>query len=109
MLKILALTRPSRSVDLSNLDIKTPMFISDRVVFKPTQLSKQSSVSHLLADFFSSFKQDISLCSVELKAYESQTLQFRGMDQCRIHLLSTLQFQLELHLHGMYHNGYHFG
>lgn len=79
---LLALTRPSRSVDLSKLDIKTRTFIASGVIFKPTHLSKQSRASNPIADFFfPSFNQDTCLCPVEtLKAYESQTLLFRGMD-----------------------------
>ena len=79
---LLALTRPSRSVYLSKLDIKTRTFIASGVIFKPTHLSKQSQAFNPIADFFfPSFNQDTCLCPVEtLKAYESQTLLFRGMD-----------------------------
>ena len=39
---LMALTRPSRSADLSSLDIQTRSFIADGVMFSSTQLSKQS-------------------------------------------------------------------
>ena len=79
---LLALTRPSRSVDLCRLDTKTRTYIASGVILKPTHLSKQSQASNPITDFFfPSFNQDTCLCPVEtLKAYQSQTLLFRGMN-----------------------------
>ena len=79
---ILALTRPSRSMDLSKLDIRMRSFTNGGVVFKPTHLSNQSRASKPVEDFFyPSFPQDTYLCPVEtLKSYETWTLEFRRMD-----------------------------
>ena len=76
---LMALTRPSRSVDLSNLDIQTRSFVANGVVFRPAKLSKQSRPSRPLADFvFPVFQEDETICPVTtLKAYEARTEQFR--------------------------------
>ena len=49
---LMALTRPSRSADLSGLDIHTRSYVSNRVTFRATHLSKQSRSSKPLSDFF---------------------------------------------------------
>jgi len=79
---ILALTRPSRSMDLSKLDIRMRSFTNGGMVFKPTHLSKHSRASKPVEDFFyPSFSQDTYLCPVEtLESYETRTLEFRKMD-----------------------------
>ena len=76
---LLALTRPSRSVDLANLDISTHTFMANGMVFKPLHLSKQSRASRPNEEFFFlEFTQDHILCPVQtLRVYESQTFQFR--------------------------------
>lgn len=76
---LMALTRPSRSADLSILDIQTRSFVANGVVFRPTQLSKQSRSSRPLTDFvFPAFQDDDTICPVNaLKAYEARTEQFR--------------------------------
>ena len=93
---LLALTRPSRLVYLSKLDIKTHTFIASGMIFEPTHLSKQSQAFNPIADFFfPSFNQDTCLCPVEtLKAYQSQTLLFRGMDT-KLHKLICFYLGLE--------------
>ena len=78
---LLALTRPSRSVDLANLDISTRTYVASGVIFKALHLSKQSRASRPIEDFFfPAFTQDSSLCPVQtLRAYESQTAKFRSL------------------------------
>ena len=61
---LLALTRPSRSADLSKLDIQTRSFKSNGVVFRPLHLAKQSKASdvvNFLAGLFSEGYQYQSL------------------------------------------------
>ena len=48
----LALIIPSRSIDLSRLDIKTRTFVASCVIFKPIYFSKQSHTSNSIAGFF---------------------------------------------------------
>ena len=75
---LLALTRPSRSADLSRLDIRSRTCRSDGVVLRPVHLSKQSRPSHPIADFFfPSLPEDPLVCPmVTLRAYEEQTQPF---------------------------------
>jgi len=77
---LLALTRPSRSADLSKLNLQTRAFKSNGVVFRPIHLAKQSRSSKPMADFFfPSFPEDTSICPVTaLKAYEKRTERFRA-------------------------------
>ena len=78
---LLALTRPSRSVDLSKLDIRTRSFKSNGVVFRPLHLAKQSRSSRPVADFFfPSFAEDCLVCPMvsmkeEQKGFEPSYLQ----------------------------------
>ena len=48
---LLALARPARSVDLSNLDIRFRSVTSDGATFRAQQLAKQARPSRPLADF----------------------------------------------------------
>ena len=75
---LLALTRPSRSADLSKLDVHMRSFKSNGVVFRPVHLTKQSRSSRPMADFFfPSFPEDLLVCPmVTLKAYEERTQVF---------------------------------
>ena len=77
---LLALTRPSRSNDLSNLSLKAMRVLPDGVLFNPVCLSKQSRPSRPLKPFmFPSFSSDKKLCPKEaLKAYIARTESFRG-------------------------------
>ena len=77
---LMALTRPSRSADLSKLSLQTRSFNSNGVVFRPTHLSKQSRSSKPMADFFfPSFVDDPTICPVTtLRAYEERTESFRA-------------------------------
>ena len=76
---LLALTRPSRSADLSKLNLQTRSFKSNGVVFRPTHLAKQSRSSRPMADFFfPSFAKDTTICPVAtLRAYEKRTERFQ--------------------------------
>ncbi|XP_065918856.1 integrase/recombinase xerD homolog [Dysidea avara] len=77
---LLALTRPSRSNDLSNLSLKAMRVLPDGVQFNPACLSKQSKPSRPLKPFiFPSFSSDKRLCPKEaLAAYITRTESFRG-------------------------------
>ena len=76
---LMALTRPSRSADLSQLDINAKRYKPDGVVFTPKALSKQSQSGRAITEFFfPSFPDDSSLCPVlALRAYEESTRQLR--------------------------------
>jgi len=82
---LLALTRPSRSADLSNLDIHWRSYQSDGVTFRPAHLAKQNKSSKHIPDFFfPCFKDDPTLCPVAtLKAYEERTKEFRDFQSPR--------------------------
>ena len=78
---LLALTRPSRSADLSQLDIYWRSYQSNGVTFRPAHLAKQNKSSKHRPDFFFPyFKDDPMICPVEtLKAYEERTKEFRDL------------------------------
>ena len=80
LVMLLALTRPSRSHDLSNLDLRYMKSLPDGVEFKPSTLAKQSRPSKLAAPFvFPAFPADKSLCPKEsLSEYISRTESYRG-------------------------------
>ena len=68
----LALTRPSRSADLSSLDIQWRSYQSEGVTFRSIHLAKQSKSFKQRTDFFfPAFKEEL------LKAYEDRTKEFR--------------------------------
>ena len=77
---LLALTRPSRSADLSRLNLQLRSFKSNGVVFHPAHLAKQSRSTKPMADFFfPSFDDDPTICPmVTLRAYEGRTEDFRA-------------------------------
>ena len=76
---LLALARPSRSMDLSKLDIQHRTYTSAGLVFKAQHLSKQSRPSKSLSDFYyPRFSDDTDVCPVAtIQAYEQRTIQFR--------------------------------
>ena len=82
---LLALTRPSRSADLSKLDIGWRSYQSDGVTFRPAHLAKQNRSSKNIPDFFyPCFKDDPMLCPVDtLKAYEDRTKEFRDFQSSK--------------------------
>ena len=76
---LLALTRPSRSADLSQLDLKRRVHKPDGVCFYPNVLAKQSRQGSQIAHFFfPSLPENPTLCPVmTLKAYEDRTKPIR--------------------------------
>ena len=72
---LLALTRPTRSSDLTSLDLRFRRYIPEGVVFRPTKLAKQSRPEKEIAEiFFPSFPHNPILCPVHtLRAYEAAT------------------------------------
>ena len=72
---LLALTRPSRSADLSQLDIRMHHYSPEGVTFTPGSLAKQSRQGKSIREFFfPSFPSNITICPITtLKAYERRT------------------------------------
>ena len=63
LVMLLALTRPSRSHDLSNLGLRCMKILPDGVEFKSNSLAKQSRPSRPAAPFvFPAFTTDKNLC-----------------------------------------------
>ena len=77
---LLALSRPSRSADLSQLSLCGKQYKPEGVSFAPNSLAKQSRQGKQITEFFfPSFPHDSRLCPVEaLKAYEGRTAPYRG-------------------------------
>ena len=77
---LLAVTRPSRSADLSQLDISRIRTLANGVVFVPTVLAKQSRQGKPIEDFFfPSFPRNVALCPVaSLRMYLDKTKDLRG-------------------------------
>ena len=77
---LLALTRPSRSVDLANLSLDYRKYSPEGVTFMPTKLAKQSKQSKPITNFFFPvFPGNKLLCPVSaLRAYEDKTKSRRG-------------------------------
>ena len=77
---LLALTRPSRSADLSQLDLSRRVHKPDGVCFYPNVLAKQSRQGSQIANFFfPSLPGNPTLCPVmALKVYEDKTRPIRG-------------------------------
>ena len=87
----MCLTRPSRSADLSKLDLSTRSYTYNGVMFQPTHLSKQSRPSKAIANFlFPSFPSDRKICPVtSLRDYEERTASYRK-DQSNSYLFLSL-------------------
>ena len=84
LVMLLALTRPSRSADLSSLSLARRQFSPEGVTFLPATLAKQSRQGKPLVEFFfPSFSHDEGLCPVQtLRQYESVTFPLRlGVQQ----------------------------
>ena len=77
---LMALTRPSRSADLAQLDLSHRTYSVEGVTFQPTTLSKQSrQQKHGTEFYFPCYPQDELLCPVTtLREYESRTEPLRG-------------------------------
>ena len=70
LVMLLALTRPSRSADLSGLNLRFRKFLPEGVVFAAAELAKQSRQS-----FFPAFPGNGRLCPVKaLQEYELRTI-----------------------------------
>ena len=72
---LLALTRPSRSADLSHLDLTFRRYLPEGVAFQQTKLAKQARQSKPTVEFFfPAFAPNHILCPVTaLRAYEDRT------------------------------------
>ena len=77
---LMALTRPSRSADLTGLNLDHRKYSPEGVTFLPTKLAKQSKQSKPLTEFFfSAFPSNKLLCPVTtLHAYEERTRERRN-------------------------------
>ena len=76
---LMALTRPSRSADLTRLDLR---YTPDGVVFQEAGLAKQSRQKNPRAEFFfPAFSQNTALCPMAtLRVYEQKTESFRSLE-----------------------------
>ena len=90
---LLALTRPSRSADLSQLDLRFRRYLPEGVTFQPTKLAKQSRQSKPLAEFFfPAFTVNHLLCPVAtLRAYEDRTREHRKEEGSSPLFLTTIR------------------
>ena len=79
---LMALTRPSRSADLSQLGLCGKQYKPEGVAFLPSSLAKQSRQGKPITEFFfPSFPHDPGLCPVvTLRAYEERTAPIRGTE-----------------------------
>ena len=82
LVTLLALTRPSRSNDLSNLDLRFMRSLPEGIQFQPSCLSKQSRPGNPPKPFlFPSYPVDTRLCPKQtLLDYISRTESFRSSD-----------------------------
>ena len=88
---LLALTRSSRSADLSKLNLRFRRYLPERVTFQPTQLAKQSRQSKLLAEFFFPDLNHL-LCPVTtLRAYKDRTREYRRVEGSNPLFLTTIR------------------
>ena len=76
----MVLTRPSRSADLSKLDIRSRTYTSKGAIFQPIHLEKQSRSEKPVKEFFFPYyAMDKLLCPVKaLQPYEEHTASFRS-------------------------------
>ena len=77
---LMALTRPSRSADLSQLSLHGKQYKPEGVAFIPTSLAKQSRQGKPITEFFfPSFPHNHGLCPVvTMKEYEERTAPTRS-------------------------------
>lgn len=94
LVMLLALTRPSRSNNLSNFSLKAMRVLPEGIQFNPVSLSKQSCSSRPLKPFtFPSFSSDKRLCPTELyrPIYLGQSpLGMRGKISSFFHMLNLI-------------------
>ena len=74
---LLALTRPSRSADLSQLDLRFRRYLPEGVTFQPTKLAKQSRQSKPMAELFFPAANHLLCPATTLRAYEDRTREYR--------------------------------
>ena len=79
---LLALTRPSRSADLTRLDLRFRRYTPEGVVFQEAGLAKQSRQKNPKTEFFfPAFFQNSTLCPMAtLRIYEQKTESFRSQE-----------------------------
>ena len=79
---LLAITRPSRSADLSQLDVTRMRADTNGIAFLPSSLAKQSRQGRPIASFyFPAFQANSILCPVAtLHTYLNSTKQLRGSE-----------------------------
>ena len=90
---LLALTRPSRSVDLTNLDIRFRHFCPEGVTFHAAKLAKQSRQTKPVKEFFfPKFEQNKKLCPVlALQEYEKRTSEKRSSNSSTQLLIAMIK------------------
>ena len=90
---LLALTRPSRSVDLTNLDIRFRQLCPEGATFQSARLAKQSRQTKPVKEFFfPRFEQNTKLCPVRaLQEYEKRTLDKRSSNGSTQLLLAMIR------------------
>ena len=100
LVMLLALTRPTRSRDLSSLDLRCLKLLPDGIQFYPSELAKQSRPSKSVAPFiFPAFPSDNKLCpKVTLLLYISRTESYRGNGSDRKSKLLLSYIIQSLHL-----------
>ena len=79
---LLAITSPSRSADLSQLDIERMKTGTNGITFLPASLAKQSRQGRPIAEFFfPSFQPNATICPVHtLQVYLTTTRPLRGAE-----------------------------
>lgn len=79
---LLALTRPSRTMDLTNLDTRFMQYRPEGVTFQSAKLAKQSRQSKPIREFFfPKFTGNQKLCPVmALQEYEKKTANKRSLE-----------------------------
>ena len=76
---LLAITRPSKSADLSQLDIERMKRGTNGITFLPASLAKQSRQGRAIAEFF--FQPNITICPVHtLQEYLARTKPLCGAE-----------------------------
>ena len=90
---LLAITRPSRSADLSQLDIERMKTGTNGITFLPASLAKQSRQGRAIAEFFfPSFQPNFTICPVHtLQEYLARTRPLRGAESRLCVLYQTSQ------------------
>ena len=93
MVALLDLTRPSRSMDLTNLDTRFRQFSPEGVTFLSARLAKQSRQTKPVKEFFfPKFEQNKRLCPVlALQEYEKRTAEKRSSNNSTQLLIAMIR------------------